>query len=165
MSARHCICSNGIIRDRYRASATSGPMAGRWIVGTCDRCNSFDLTPVEDEQRPAPAVADMRPASPPTPVVSWTGGFDDLRQVPSAWFVPALTGRERVGRYVQCPLHDDDRPSLHVSDQDASWFCHGCSRGGGLPEFYCAIHDRSVPTDRNEFKRLVCEITDVLGRA
>jgi hypothetical protein len=147
-------CDGGIIRENgKRATANDGPEV--WIIGECDRCNTFSV----DIERPAPRPAPRAP-------VEWRGGFDKLRQVPSAYFVPALTdGREVVRGYVSCPLHDDDRPSLHVSDQDARWFCHGCGRGGGLPEFYCALYDRSVPTDRREFARLCSEIADVLGRA
>jgi hypothetical protein len=81
--------------------------------------------------------------------------LETLRAIPSAEFVPTLTGRDpdRAG-YIQCPLHGDGNertPSLHVSDTEAAWHCFGCDTGGGIFEFYAALHDTHVPAGREFF--------------
>ena len=150
-------CDGGVIRDRWRATGSSGPLAASYIVGSCDRCNGGSIS----EERPAPRPAPRRPAAP----VVWHGGYHDLRAIPSAHYVALLTNREVVGRYVCCPFHADGRPSLHVRADDGGWFCHACGIGGGVFEFYAALQGRSVPTVPREFARLAGEITDALRRA
>ena len=40
---------------------------------------------------------------------------------------PASRGDEWA---VLCPLHDDHRPSLYLSEQKGLWYCHVCGEGG-----------------------------------
>ena len=64
---------------------------------------------------------------------------DPLHQIPSAEYIPALTGREpgRDGK-IQCPFHDDNTPSLHVYDD--GWYCFGCERGGTIIDFGAELY-------------------------
>jgi hypothetical protein len=92
-------------------------------------------------------------------------GDVDLRSIPSAEFVPLLTGRAVTpDGYVQCPFHKNGQertPSLHVSAIGGQWYCLGdCQQGGGLIEFYALLHGRSIPDrhDRHAFVRFAYEI-------
>lgn len=94
--------------------------------------------------------------------------LDELRSIPSATFVPMLTGREvdRAG-FVQCPLHADGQersPSLHLSVQDGRWHCFGCQRGGDLFDFFAALNGRGVPAG-GEFFDFAGEVAAALGAA
>jgi hypothetical protein len=92
--------------------------------------------------------------------------LEQLRSIPSIEYVPILTGREvGPGGSVQCPLHGDGlerTPSLHVSDQDGRWYCHGCGRGGDLFDFFAAVRgDFAVPTGAGFFE-FVAELAAAL---
>ena len=151
-------CADGVVRFRWRTEFGS-QLPGTYILGRCDGCGC--IMGVEEEPEPAP-----RPAPRAAAPIEWHGDLGDIRRIPSAWYVPTLTGREvERGGYVRCLFHDDDRPSLHVSAEDARWHCFGCEREGGLPEFFCALQGRPVPTIPREFKRLVCDISDALRGA
>src|SRR5699024_4580701 len=34
-----------------------------------------------------------------------------------------------------CPFHDETEPSFIINPEDDSWFCFGCSEGGGAVSF------------------------------
>jgi hypothetical protein len=92
--------------------------------------------------------------------------LEQLRSIPSIEYVPVLTGRAvGPGGFVQCPLHGDGlerTPSLHVSDQDGRWYCHGCGRGGDLFDFFAAARgDLAVPTGAGFFE-FVAELAEAL---
>lgn len=93
--------------------------------------------------------------------------IEQLREIPSAVFVPALTRREPNRQHkVQCPFHDDGQertPSLHVSNDAPHWHCFGCTRGGDLFDFYATFHSRPVPTGR-EFIHFAREVATALSR-
>lgn len=62
-------------------------------------------------------------------------GDDPLRQIEPAVYVKALTGREAGrDRKINCPLHPDRTPSLHVyKAPEDGWYCFGaCRRGGSI---------------------------------
>jgi hypothetical protein len=57
-------------------------------------------------------------------------------------YVKALTGREAVRGFVQCPFHGDGEertPSLHVSG--VVWHCQACKLGGTIYDFGAALYD------------------------
>lgn len=99
-------------------------------------------------------------AQTPTTCVS---DLDTLRSIPSAEFVPLLTGHDinRSG-FVLCPLHDERTSSLHVSSEDGRWYCFGCDQGGGVLEFYGALHGQTVPAGGREFAEFVREAAQAL---
>jgi len=108
---------------------------------------------------PAGMVAgrEPRPAPGPRRQSSEAGtDLDLLRSIPSAEYVPALTGRDVNGAgMVQCPLHSDGQertPSLHISDDGGGWHCFGCDRGGDVFEFVALLEGRQVPTGREFFE-------------
>jgi hypothetical protein len=121
-----------------------------------------DLIDIEPE-RPAPAIARVDSTR-------LAAGQLDVRSIPSAEFVPRLTGREVTpAGFVRCPFHkngEERTPSLHVSATESRWYCHatGCQQGGGLPEFYALLHGRLVPDSRDThaFIRFVYEIKEAL---
>ncbi len=85
-----------------------------------------------------------------------------LRAIPSAEYVPLLTGREvNEAGFVRCPWHAEGRertPSLRVRPDDGRWFCPACGKGGGLFEFYAKLHNRSVPAGGAAFLELAHEV-------
>lgn len=116
----------------------------------------------------APPLADGDTAQAPRPSrPAVPSGDDSLLAIPSAVYVPALTGRE-VGadRKVQCPWHGagaERTPSFEVFDEpERGWRCFGCEpapgatyAGGSIIDFgarwygisprgagYCQIRDR-----------------------
>ena len=88
--------------------------------------------------------------------------LDALREIPSAEYVPLLTGREVAGGFVRCPLHEERTPSLHVSEDDSRWHCFGCGAGGDIFAFVASLDGRSVPRGR-EFIELVREVASALA--
>ena len=89
-----------------------------------------------------------------------------LRSIPGSEYVSLLTGREvtRAG-FVQCPLHgggQERTPSLHVSADDGRWYCFGCDQGGGLLDFYAALHGRQVPRAGVEFVEFVRDVAGAI---
>jgi RepB DNA-primase from phage plasmid/CHC2 zinc finger len=93
-----------------------------------DRFETAQLLAALPEPRPA-----RQPGAPAAALVD--GGADDpLRAIDPAIYVAALTGLE-VGRdrKINCPLHPDRTPSLHVYETpEDGWFCFGCRRGGSI---------------------------------
>jgi hypothetical protein len=150
-------CDDGGMRERFRVRF-GDQLPGTYVIRKCDRCAS--ITGLLVEKQPPP-----RPTPRATTPVRWDGDLGDLRRIPSAHFVPALAAVELAGQYVRCPLHADNTPSLHVRADDAGWFCHGCGRGGGVFEFWCALQGRDVPSDPNEFARMAAKVTEALRRA
>jgi hypothetical protein len=43
----------------------------------------------------------------------------------------ATAPTDRRNRRLRCPLHDDHRPSLLVNEDQLTWYCFPCGRGGG----------------------------------
>jgi len=87
---------------------------------------------------------------------------DALRRVAPAVYVRALTGKapNRAGK-VRCPLHDDQRPSLHVyPDPSRGWFCFGCRQGGSVYDLAAALWQR--PTAGPDFVALRRDLTALL---
>ena len=39
---------------------------------------------------------------------------------------------ERGGRYVRCPLHDEDTASFRIYDDEDTFYCFGCNVGGDV---------------------------------
>jgi hypothetical protein len=77
-------------------------------------------------------------------------------------YVRALTG-QRVGRSrkVRCPLHDDQRPSLHVYvEPERGWYCFGCRRGGTVFDLAGWLWQR--PTRGAQFTALRAELERLL---
>ena len=74
------------------------------------------------------------PLATPSPPALVDKADDPLRAIEPAVYVKALTGREPGrDRKVNCPLHRDRTPSLHVYETaDDGWFCFGCQRGGSV---------------------------------
>jgi hypothetical protein len=80
--------------------------------------------------------------APLTPAVPRAGGrerdasSDPLQAIEPAHYVEALTGQlVPRQRKINCPLHDDRTPSLHVFEQpNSGWYCFGCSAGGDVYE-------------------------------
>jgi hypothetical protein len=58
---------------------------------------------------------------------------DPLLALEPRAYVEGLTGLS-VNRdaKVNCPLHEDRTPSLHVYAGAGGWFCFGCERGGSI---------------------------------
>jgi hypothetical protein len=54
-------------------------------------------------------------------------------------------------RFIQCPNHDDDRPSLKVYEGYKGWYCFECNSGGGPVEFLAAY--KEIPF--NEAAKLI----------
>jgi hypothetical protein len=79
---------------------------------------------------------------------------DPLRSIPPAVYVSVLTSNI-VGpsRKVNCPLHDDTTPSLHVYERpEQGWYCFGCERGGSIYDLAAALY--GVPARGPGFLRL-----------
>jgi hypothetical protein len=116
------------------------------------------------EQLERPATTTVR-----TSGTRLAAGQLDVRSIPSAQFVPLLTGHEvDSAGFVQCPFHKNGQertPSLHVSAVESRWYCHAtdCQQGGGLPEFYALLHGRGVPRGSHEFIKFVYEIKDAVS--
>lgn len=92
---------------------------------------------------------------------------DALKSIPSADYIPALTGRDvtRAG-FVTCPFHaggDERTPSLHASETGGEWFCHGCSEGGSIIDFAARLY-RLEPRGRGYFDIRRRLAGDLLGR-
>jgi hypothetical protein len=100
------------------------------------------------------------------------GDLGALQTIPSAEYVPALTGRnvDRRG-FVQCPFHaggQERTPSLHVDSDTGQWYCHApaCQTGGGLLGFYARLTGRQVPRDPDGFREFVRDVAGtLLGKA
>ncbi len=126
-------------------------------------CRKVPLAGVGEQATRPPARSDARRLRASVA----DGDLEQLRSISSSEFVPALTGREvNRGGYVRCPLprHADGEertPSLHVSADDARWYCHGCGAGGDLFAFYAALRGESVPVGR-EFVAFVGEVAAAL---
>ena len=86
------------------------------------------------EDPPAPSRAPLRAAA-PTP-----DSDDALRTIPTAVYVPALTGRD-VGRdgKLTCPFHEDGTPSFQTYP-DGGFFCFGCHAGGTIIDFGARLY-------------------------
>jgi hypothetical protein len=83
------------------------------------------------------------PKRPLAPAASRRHGerSDPLLAIEPASYVEALTGhavpRERK---INCPLHQDRTPSLHVYQQpENGWHCYGCNRGGTIYDLAAAL--------------------------
>ena len=69
------------------------------------------------------------------------GGADPLLAIPPRTYVARLLGKS-PGRdhKVPCPLHDDERPSLHVyATAERGWCCYSCGRGGSIYDLAAAV--------------------------
>jgi len=89
--------------------------------------------------------------------------FEVLRSIPSAEYVPMLTGHEVARGYVSCPLHEERSPSLHVSDQDGRWYCFGCAAGGDIFDFVAALDGRSAVPNGREFVEFARDVAAALA--
>jgi hypothetical protein len=66
---------------------------------------------------------------------------DSLLAIAPARYVEALTG-QAVPRHrkINCPLHQDRTPSLHVYEHpENGWHCYGCHRGGSVYDLAAAL--------------------------
>lgn len=48
-----------------------------------------------------------------------------------------------VSNKYTCFGHADSRPSFFINDEDGSWFCQSCTKGGGAPQlidYYYQVH-------------------------
>lgn len=94
------------------------------------------------------------PLATPSPTPCVDEADDPLRAIEPAVYVKALTGRE-LGRdrKVNCPLHRDRTPSLHVYETaDDGWYCFGCRRGGSVYDLGGAL--LGLSTRGREFNEL-----------
>ena len=65
---------------------------------------------------------------------------DKIKAVSIRRILEAETGKKFVQRgsneFIQCPLHDDNGPSLSVDEKKNEWYCHGaCGSGGDTIKF------------------------------
>jgi CHC2 zinc finger len=142
----------------------------RWVIGQYDRCNTGSLDYADEEERPPTRTPERKRHLTVVPPPTRRDGshLPNLRSIPSAEYVPLLTGRHAERGMVRCPWHADGEertPSLHVLDDDGGWFCHGCSLSGGIFEFCCALWDRALATGGRDFARLIDEVHAALRRA
>lgn len=66
---------------------------------------------------------------------------DPLLAIEPAAYVAALTGQTpgRDGK-INCPLHEDRTPSLHVyKTPEQGWYCYGCRTGGSVYDLAAAL--------------------------
>jgi hypothetical protein len=102
------------------------------------------------------------PKRPLAPAASRRHGerADPLLAIEPARYVEALTGhtvpRERK---INCPLHQDRTPSLHVYQQpENGWHCYGCHRGGTIYDLASAMW--GLQTRGTEFLELRARLRD-----
>jgi DNA primase len=55
-----------------------------------------------------------------------------------------------------CPFHQEDSPSFHVREQQQSWYCFGCQKGGDLFDFVEEI-------EKVEFRGALEILADMAG--
>lgn len=66
----------------------------------------------------------------------------DLDSIPTGEYVHALTGLDiEPGRRADCPLpdHDDHSRDFLAYEENCSWVCYGCNRGGRIFDFAAAV--------------------------
>jgi RepB DNA-primase from phage plasmid/CHC2 zinc finger len=85
---------------------------------------------------------------------------DPLLQIAPVTYVSRLLQvHARAGRKVECPLHDDERPSLHVYPAaERGWTCFSCGRGGSIYDLASALWGIGTRgRDFIELRRLLSE--------
>lgn len=142
-------------RELFAESRLGGSCTARELADEIDalwraECSKVPLGATGmQEPRPARREQRRRPSTADT-------DLDMVRSIPSATYVPALTGREVNGTaFVTCPLHSDGQertPSLHVSFDRSGWHCFGCARGGDVFDLFALLEGRAVPTGREFFE-------------
>ena len=84
-----------------------------------------------------------------------------LLAIPAASYVRELTGLEpRRNGKVNCPLHADDTPSLHLYE-DGTFYCFGCGAGGSIYDFAGQLW--SLKTSGRAFLELRARLADSFG--
>jgi CHC2 zinc finger len=79
---------------------------------------------------------------------------DPLLRIAPRIYVADLTGL-RPGRdgKVQCPFHEEERPSLHAYPTgDRGWYCYSCRRGGTIYDLAAGVW--GLQTRGHDFMRL-----------
>lgn len=130
--------------------------------------NATELTAGLLDPRPKPIytapVAKRRPAGARAPW--WRRVDEQLRQIPSAEYVPRLSGQQLTAEgKISCPFHADGQertPSLQVYPP-FEWACFGCQRGGSIYDF--GSHLWAIPTKGRAFRELRDRLADVYGIA
>jgi hypothetical protein len=82
-----------------------------------------------------------RPAVPPATRRRHGLASDSLLAIAPASYVELLTGQTvPPQRKINCPLHPDRTPSLHVYERpENGWHCYGCHRGGTIYDLAGAL--------------------------
>ena len=105
-----------------------------------------------DQQRPVLAPLTQRNRS-----------RDPLELVAPTRYVELLTG-QRVPRErkINCPLHDDRTPSLHVYEEPhEGWYCYGCQQGGTVYDLAAKLW--GFETRGSDFLELRRRLTELLA--
>lgn len=141
---------------RLGGSATAGEIAAE-IAAIWPEIEAVPLAGVSD--RPANRCAPRQAR--PTAI---DPDLDRLRAIPSADYVPMLTGRPVHRGFACCPFHaggEERTASLHASANGGEWHCFGCGAGGDVFEFFAALRDQDVPNG-GEFFDFAGELAAVL---
>ena len=59
-----------------------------------------------------------------------------------------------------CPFHDDQVPSLHVSDDKNFWWCFACEKGGGVIDFYMEMQKCDFKTALDELAEMLFDLPE-----
>src|ERR1700686_3485791 len=75
------------------------------------------------------------------PIETQISILDYLQQ--RGWKPARNYGEEVAGL---CPLHRETTPSFYVNRRKQVFYCHGCGRGGGLPQLRRWMEGSALPT-------------------
>jgi CHC2-type zinc finger protein/DNA primase RepB-like protein len=146
-------------------------LTARTVLELLDHSRIYDATELIagllDPRPKAAYTTPVAPRRPPGPGGPWWQRVDEqLRQIPSAEYVPRLSGRQPTAEgKIRCPFHGNGRertPSLQVYPP-FEWACFGCQHGGSIYDF--ASHLWSIPTKGQGFRELRDRLADVYGIA
>jgi hypothetical protein len=102
------------------------------------------------------------PAKAPAPARQRERADDLLLNIAPADYVAALTGQAVPrDRKINCPLHEDRTPSLHVyPDPEHGWHCYGCNQGGTIYDLAAKLS--GLDTRGSDFTELRARLTELL---
>jgi hypothetical protein len=148
---------------------TGKPYFWRKNEGAITECPDFIL----DLMREAPAADLPQKPKPENPTYIDIGD-KSLVEILESEILPRLDAEEFYGSYLKlktsgknlkalCPFHDEKSPSFTVSPAEKTFYCFGCSAGGGPVQFLHQIKGGSGSPTGKDFYFVVMELADRVG--
>jgi hypothetical protein len=148
---------------------TDKPYVWRKNEGAITECPDFIL----DLMRETPAP-ELPQKSKPENSTYIDAGDKSLVEILENEILPRLDAEEFYGSYLKlksagknlkalCPFHQEKTPSFTVSPAEKTFYCFGCSAGGGPVQFLHHIKGGSGSPTGKDFAKVVMELADCVG--